>query len=143
MLQWWHNQHLGKVIQAEMLKGILQSQYFRTWVIVSTYVLLYFMYANNHFAEPKARTFGWLINLNQIFLVIAQALLSLEWYFQAQNTPQKTLFLSFSIFCLLRLLYRLVVLILDRSLISMTPQYFMMLFIVLVLLFLERKYGRD
>jgi hypothetical protein len=107
------------------------------------YVLLYLLYANNTSLEPKARTFGWLVNINQITLVISQMLLMLMWHNEAKNTPQKMFFLSYAMFCLLRLLYRLIVLIIDGSLVSTTPVWFMMVAIVIVLLGLENKYGSN
>lgn len=127
----------------EIIKRTLENQFFRTWVIVLAYVLLYFMYASTDINPEKARDIEYLIHLNQVFFTFMQGLLSLTWYFKAPNKPQKALFLSFSIFCLLRLLYRIYAIVFDDYLVTSSPMYFMMLFIVLVLLFLERKYGRD
>lgn len=131
-----------KVVRVQMVKRVIDNQHFKTWVVVSAYVFLYFMYADS--SEPeKAREFGFFIHMNHSFFTFMQGLLSLTWYFKAPNKPQKALFLSFSIFCLLRLLYRLYAIVFDDYLVTSSPMYFMMLFIVLVLLFLERKYGRD
>jgi hypothetical protein len=98
------------------------------------------MYSDNDVVEKKARAFGFLINANQYVLVVMQALLALTWYYEAKSKAHKTLFLSFSIFCLLRVLYRSYVLLFDGYLVSSSPIYFMMLFIVGVLVLIERRW---
>lgn len=139
-----YNRLAEKAMQAQgMLKRIITNQYFRTYTTLALYVLLYFVYANNDHSEPNARTFGWLININASVLVITQMILMLSWYFEARSTPQKMFFFSFAMFCLLRLLYRAYVLIIDGSLVSTTPVWFMMIAIVIVLLAIESKYGSN
>lgn len=122
------------------MRKILSNIHLRTFVVISTYVLLYFMYAENTAIEPKARSFGFMINANQSIMLITFGWLTLQWYYEAKNKSHKTLFFSFSMFCLVRLLYRFYVLIIDGSLVSMHPQYFFMLFIVGVLVIIERRW---
>lgn len=126
-----------------MIYRILNNQYFRTWVVVSIYVLLFFMYSENDRPEAKARDWGWMINLNQSLMIFTQSLISLSWYFEAPNKPQKFLFLSFSIFSLLRIFHRLYVLFIDGYYVNARPTYIMMILIVIPLLYLERKWGQS
>lgn len=121
-------------------RAIINNQIFRTWVIVLAYVLLYFMYATTDVEPEKARDIHYLIHLNQVLFTSMQMILALMWHYEAKNKAHKTLFLSFSIFCLLRILYRSYVLIFDGCLVSSSPIYFIMLFIVAVLVIIERRW---
>lgn len=125
------------------VKAIIKNQYFRTYVIAIAYVLLYFMYAKKDIEPELARDINYIIHINQILFTSMQGILSLTWYFDTSNKPQKALFLSFSVFCLLRLLYRFYAIVFDEYMVTSSPMYFMMLFVVGVLIYLERKYGSD
>jgi hypothetical protein len=124
----------------KVVREIINNQIFRTWVIILAYVLLYFMYATTDVEPEKARDIHYLIHFNQVLFTTMQALLSLTWHYEAKNKTHKTLFLSFSVFCLLRILYRSYVLLFDGYLVSSSPVYFMMLFIVGVLVTIERRW---
>jgi hypothetical protein len=136
----YHLQVLEEQATTLAMRKILSNIHLRTFVVISTYVLLYFMYAENTAIEPKARSFGFMINANQSIMLITFGWLTLQWYYEANNRSHKTLFFSFSMFCLIRLFYRFYVLIIDGSLVSMHPQYFFMLFIVGVLVLIERRW---
>lgn len=128
------------------LKGIIKiikSSFFRTWFVITGYVLLYYIYSDKGNEAFLARSVETTIHLNQSFWVICQMILTLTWHSEAQTKAHKALFLSFAMVSLIRLLYRIYAIAFNDYIITSTPMYFMIIICATPLILIDLKYGNN